>query len=191
MLLCCVIFSNTLAAQQTKNLLYIDAGLGGGDVLSTKAGLNYVFNESNVFSFTLYQHFKTTVNYPADYNGGGILLQSNIPKDYMTIGVLMYGKMLYSKVQNIRYNLKAGIAIGYVTNKINFRHSSGGWFQSNYDYDTKNNRIAGIVLNPTIEFPFNHACGLSFGLFSAITTEMSSFGIEGNILLGKVRNRRE
>ncbi len=183
-----VIFAINCFAQQ-QNLLYMEAGAGGGTHVSFKFGLNYVFYESNVVSALLFSNFKNDPSVPGDYQRD---LFGGRPKDYMTIGAFMYGKMLYSIDREVRYNLRGGLALGNVTTPVNFRkrYTYSYLFGSNYDYDQDTKNTAGVVLNPTIEFPFGRAFGLSVGLFSVISAEMSSFGVEGSMLIGRVRHKR-
>ena len=109
-----VLFSYNAIAQQRINRLYIEAGLGGGNVFSVKGGLNYVFHETNVLSITFYGNYKTSSNTPADYSGGMFDIFRK-PKDIMVTGSLMTGKIFYSHSKDIRYILKGGIALGNLT----------------------------------------------------------------------------
>ena len=108
---------------------------------------------------------------------------------------LMYGKVFFYKNHyKVRYTLKGGIALGDAMTPTNYRSINLGTYSYNFgpDYNYSYHTVFnyGIVLNPTIELPISRGFGFSFGAFSIINPISSSVGLEANLLIGKLRNKR-
>jgi hypothetical protein len=88
--------------------------------------------------------------------------------------------------------LKGGFFMGTYEYPDNFvpQQSSGMFFtSSNYSFEYKTDKVFAAKISPTIELPSRFA-GLSIGLFGLIVPKSSTAGLQINVLLGKVRNRR-
>jgi len=172
---------------------YLEEGVGGGTHFSAKVGFGGVIKKVNNFSLSMYYLSRRSNNAPADYHPGLVFFGDGRPQTITELICPMYGKVFYMANSNSRFVVKGGLAIGSVINPVNFvpAHSTSWLYLGpNYIYSTNTDITAGIVLNPSIELPVCRVFGLSFGMYCVFTSKSSSIGLEGNILLGVVRNKK-
>lgn len=169
---------------------YSEFGLGGGTGYSAKLALNFIINKNSFFSLSYYYISNKASTTPPDYEPGLVIFGDATPQQTASLACPMYGRVLYTPKRNTRFILKGGFALGRVSTPENFVPVNPGWLGPNYDYSISHDFTAGIILNPSMEVPFGRVFGMSFGLYSILTSQVSSTGVEVNFLLGKLRNKK-
>ena len=187
-----LLYSCGAYCQSNNAFIYGETGIGYGSHFSVKAAVNSIFDSNRIISVGYYLNARPAPGVPSDYYGG---IFGSKPQQTLNMLVLMYGEVFFDKNHfKVRYTLKGGIALGNAKTPTNYTSNNLGTYiynlgpDYNYSYHTVFNY--GIVLNPTIELPISRGFGFSFGAFSIINPISSSVGLEANMLIGKLRNRR-
>jgi len=173
---------------------YSEFGLGGGTDHSAKLSLDFIINKNNFFSLSYYSISNNASTTPPDYEPGLTFFGNDLPQQTTSLVCPMYGRVLYMPGKNTRFILKGGLALGRVSTPENFVPLvPQGWFWlgPNYTYNINHEFTAGIILNPSVEIPFGRVFGMSVGLYSILTSQISSTGLEVNFILGKLRNKKK
>lgn len=137
-------------------------------------------------------------NKPSDYEAGEniftIFSSGNVIYDDVTAYSFRALKLFATNKKMIRFGLEAGpslvktkIAENFVPNPDPCDLFGCG---PNYYYEQVTSQSMGVSLKGRAEFPFTVPFGLAVGLVTNINSQRSYFGIEGQILLGYVRDRR-
>ena len=167
-------------------LIYGETTIGPGNYASANMALNVFVARDNILSLQYAYGSHIAPNVPSDYNGG---LLGSAPEQSITSLGLCYGKVIRSGSPYVRYTIKGGISAGYLHTPTNFQADNSGWFGANYNYATRNQFLAGLVLNPSVEFPLTRHFGFTLGGYANINAWSSVFCIRGGIIFGKLRNR--
>ena len=171
-----------------KLFIYTEFGGGYGNMGSAKFGINAIYN-GFTYGICFYgQHIQADY-VPPDYGSGLVILGPNQPQQYLRSTCFTFGKVFYMGDPHIRLVMKGGLALSSYEYPDYYTRVTPGWFDSNYQIDWANKSALGLYINPTMEFPLSAAFGLSVGGWANINAVKSSFGVEGNILLGRVRAR--
>ncbi len=146
---------------------------------------------NNLLTFGFYYYKRTSPECPADYHDEKSKFlnpfASNIHplQEFKMLGA-MYGRVIYTSSEKLRFTLKVGIQAGMESNHINFVYCGGN---PNYTSSHENNISAGILLNPVMELPLSRHFGFNLGLSANVNPTVSVFGIHVGIILGKLRNK--
>ncbi len=165
--------------------IYGDIGGGYGTHGSFNMTMNVIDKKDNVFSLAYCFSSHRDPKMPADYHPG---LFGFYPQQTLSMFGLMYGKAYSRSSSVVRFIVRGGLSFGTASTPDNYQ-LSGGWFDSNYDYGTRKEFCAGIILNPTMELPLGRKAGLSLGFYGNINYVSPVFGLEGTMIFGKLRNR--
>ncbi len=170
--------------------IYGELGGGYGNFSTFKAAINGIYNNDYCFGIAYYGQSRRADNIPADFNPGLDYLIVQRPQQTLNTINITAGKVILTQYKMIRYLLKGGISIGYCKTPANYTESSNGYLlSSNYDVTYDSKMAVGLVLNPTVEFPFCPGFGLNLGLTCNLNTSQSYFGAEAGLIFGKTRNR--
>ncbi|MGB0175719.1 MAG: hypothetical protein ACPF9D_01045 [Owenweeksia sp.] len=165
--------------------------LGNYTVLNT--GINYIHKGYSLeFGYShLYRKSPSTPDdfdpwldlYPLPPNQGSYY-------DQLRSAELLFGKVINTRSELVRFNLKAGLIHSRITKVVNWRKEStlttlGSY--DYYDYDLKNYQRLGFVIKPTIEFPFFQVVGLSVSPYAVLNNKAQAYGMQMNFLLGYLR----
>ena len=186
-ILVCLVPLSCLGRGSNDVYIYGEAGGGGGNFASGKFGVNAIY-QNLCFGISYYGQFANAQNVPPDYDPG-LVIFNRLPQQTLNFVCFTAGWVVYAHNPRIRYLLKGGLALGSSTLPDTYTPVYYGYFGPNYDVSYQTIFLAGLHLNPTIEFPLTRGFGLSVGLWSNINTVRSSYGIEGNILFGRLRGR--
>ena len=165
--------------------IYGDIGGGYGTHGSFKMTMNVIDKKDNVFSLAYCFSSHRDPKMPADFHPG---LFGLYPQQTLSMVGLMYGKAYSRSSSVVRFIVRGGLSFGVASTPDNYQ-LSGGWFDSNYDYGSRKEFCAGIILNPTMELPLGRKAGLSLGFYGNINYVSPVFGLEGTMIFGKLRNR--
>ena len=174
--------------------LYFEVGAGTGNFNTLKFGVNTIIKQKHCVSLLAYVHWKVIEDYPADFTpgwGAGIEPGKGYPINSVIYGAATYGRII--KVdEEVRFNLKGGVAAGAYSEPVNFRRIGFQLFDfddRNYSYDRQSQFLLGILLNPTMEFTFTRGWGLNVGISSCLNNSKSTIGIEVGTIFGKLGRR--
>ena len=190
LLLVCCFIAVAGVAQHNNLFVYGEVGGGEGNFATTKIGINAIYKDF-AFGIGHYSQWADAPDVPSDYNTGIHVFGSNKPQQTLSTYCFTAGKVFYTKSKNIRYVAKAGISWGNLELPDTYTKVSYGFMESNYQVAYKDVAALGIVLNPTVEFSLTRHFGFSAGLWANVNTARSTFGVEGNIIFGRLRNWRK
>jgi hypothetical protein len=189
LLLICSSFSanaqDSASYKPSGTFIYGDIGGGYGTHGSFNMTMNVIDKHDNIFSLAYCFSSRRDNQRPGDYKPG---LLDFYPQRTVSMYGLMYGKVFHLPNSVARFIVRGSITAGIATYPENYTASSG-WFSSNYDYTTRREFCAGLMLNPMIELPVHSKSGFSFGLYGNINYVSPVFGLEGTMLFGKLRNK--
>ena len=185
---CTLVFllSITSYAQTGNVFVYGETGLSLGTHTSGKLALNAIINKS-IFSVAYFGSARKSPTVPADF-------QPFLWDDAQTVSViaLMYGRVIYTQNNAVRYNIKGGIGIGKTMTPMNFVKANHGYLLgSGYDFERHEEQIVGLILNPCVELPFSRGFGFNFGAYANVNLVSPVAGIEATMAFGYLRKVRK
>ncbi len=185
----------------TGPFIYSEIGVATAKIPTFKVTVNAIFNRNDFISLGYYYNWRPATQLPADFDPGFDWGRKNeLPVKTSSMCGIMYGKVIFTKSRFVRYVLKGGISIGTVTFPSGFKeatvtHSWGLWrgdhWSSNYTWYDEKKIVAGLIVNPTIEFPLTRGLGISAGLYGNLVPLASTAGIDVSIIFGRVRGRKQ
>ncbi len=175
-----------------RNIYYGETSIGGGNFFMIKGGLNHVMGKT-VIETTVNLHLAGASDVPADYYRAGLHeWVSGHPMQTLVGFDILAGRIINFGNRRTRLALKGGISFGLYTAPTGYsRVIPYDSTRDNYDITYRSKFAPGLVLNPTIEFPFIPYCGVAAGAYLNLNAYRSSAGIEASLLFGKIRNKRK
>lgn len=170
---------------------YMQMGAGGGSFSTLNIGGTIEYNNWAVTYDHIEQNRKAD-NIPADYLFFGIS-----PQQLLEGSCIEGARIIYFAGNRLRFLARGGAFIGSHTFPEKFIKSTPlpvflfPPFPSNYDIEFQTNDATGVVLHPTLEWPYTVPFGMSLGGRIIITGTKSTVAIDFNILLGKVRRSKK
>jgi hypothetical protein len=172
----CLFYSVCLYSQaENRYHIYTDIWIGLGTSFDLSADINYMFRSGYSIGISHTDQFIHCPDVPKDYKSG---MFGGVPMIKINSFSIMAGKLINTKTDNIKINLRAGIFMGDCTEPVNFRYISGWGFGTNYTYDKKKTHISGVVLNPRYELIFRRKFGFTLGLYSCISSVRTTVSAE-------------
>lgn len=191
--------ATTGVAQLSKpasNGYYGQIALGNGSHNIFNVSLNHINKRGFSVSFHNTIETRNSKNVPSDYEPGWmVIFGDGIPNVTLTIGTLMFGKVLEDKSRLFQFDLRGGICYGAIERPVNFVKKSSNSFlfgqSSHYEYEIKKNNFIGLVVNPTVNLNVAKYVGFSAGIRSNINAQTVTMGAEFGLMLGFIRTPRQ
>ena len=173
-------------------LIYASSKVTVGNYIGGGITLDVIRNNKYSLGMGYYEQEKKPGNLPSDYELGIFNLFTfglGGVRDNIKTASFTLGKVFYNKSNSaIRYNLKGGITYSVIKTPTNWVwHNYGLFSLENYTYDYEKNNEIGMLINPTIDFPFLKFLGFCAGPYVFMNPQAISYGIELTTLIGYVR----
>ena len=198
-----------------ETFVYGELGGGFGDFSAARGALNVIYGKSSIITIGGNHFSRIAPGQPSDFRS---VMGRNLYQTFNSTD-LMYGKLINCNNPKVRFILRGGISVGTFSNPTNFAYQPGtsGSFNGNligpltyalgpigllagilastggtsasYSYTTDKQSTAGLVFHPTIEFPLSGGFGFSAGAYGNINSNQNIFGVDANIIFGKIRSR--
>jgi len=182
--------------QDKSDNIYLETGFGTGSYSSFNIGIDMLVYETHMFTISYSIQSRISSATPPGYQAGFSFSGGDqSPIDQLQLVYFIYGKVLYIPGFTPRFALRGGIVVGNYFHPVNFVHvnpAAGSWFSIFPPYDTytmEKDFTTGLILNPTVELPFTSVLGILGGVFSIISTQTNSYGVNINIMLGSLRDK--
>lgn len=178
---------------------YVGVNGGKGMTSDFHTDLSIVTKSDYVYNIFYLSQNKKSPSLPPDFIYGGLkIFGDGIPRINICTFGFSCGKLINTKYNSIKINLRGGFLIGEIFKPYNFvprqSQSSGMGFNfnlnSNYTYDIKKEYIYGLFLNPGIEFMFSRFLGIRAGICANINLIESTVGGELGIIFGRLKTNK-
>lgn len=186
----------TCSAQQSdKPLVYVNGGISAGNLSGGQLGVSLMIQHKYSFQLEYQGIARFAKETPPDYSGGFISLlfiNVNAPRDRIESFRFMAGLGNKLKMkQKVRFNFKAGISYITIDRPFNWAKDNlnGLILVPNYTWEHRRNHQFGLIIKPEFEFIFHNFVGGAIAPYGEIASDISSFGLTLNLLLGKVEQR--
>ncbi len=173
-------------AQAKKLFIYGELGIGLGNFSGGKFALNTIF-DNNIITAGFWPDFRRSPQCPADYSS---LFSNSVSQTITTFG-LLYGKVLYTHNNAVRYTFKGGIGGCRVVSPSNFVRQYNTWFGPNYSFERREETSVPLILNPSMELPYSRGFGFNFGIYGNVNLISPSVAVEANMIFGYLRKRHK
>ncbi len=197
-----LLVSTMASAQFAENhFIYIDLGVPvasnySGSVID--ADLNYIYKQKYTFEFGFSFLYRESESQPEDYNYDPFIdlwPTEQSPFDQIYSFKLLTGRLIKTKSKLVRFNLKGGLSYSRFIKVTSWEKvTRSGFFGSSYeDYDYELEKLEGfgLVIEPSIEFPLTRVVGLSVSPFAYLSNQASAYGLNLEIMLGYLRDKRK
>lgn len=186
--------SNHIATAQQRIYGYLQTGGGWGNYNTLNIGGTFIYHNWGL-TYDYVRQNKDAENVPADDHP---LFSLWGPVQQTLHGSCIEAvRVGYIPKSRLRFLARAGVFIGGHTFPKFFPSPppAPSWFSLNlgsgYDIIWQTDRVAGIVVHPTIEWAAGSVFGLSSGIRVIITGQYNTVAIDFNVLPGKVGNTRK
>lgn len=166
----------------------LSGGVGVGSHVNLRASTDFVLPGNFSMGLTLQSHQRTAPGRPYDCD----MVLSDDPgnprESMVSVGGLL-GYVRFDKFQKRRYHLRTGFVVNYHRQITNFRpanYSVDVW-GPNYTYDSERSANFGVLIEPRVEFLNSQTIGLAVGLYANLNPVASSWGINLDFLIGRLK----
>ncbi len=173
-------------AFSNKLFIYGELGIGIGNFSGGKLAVNTIFDK-NIITAAFWPDFRRSPECPSDYTA---LFGNSVSQTMTTFG-LMYGRVLYTHNNAVRYTFKGGIGAGRVVSPTNFVRQYNLWLGPNYHFERREENSVSLILNPSVELPYSRGFGFNFGLYGNINLINPSVAAEANMVFGYLRKKHK
>ena len=176
-----------------RNAIYLTGGLNGGNFWGMNLNLNYILDNTYSFQAGISGLFREPKSKPDDFSSGltGLFtfgLSNLLYYDEMDNYHILFGKIVKTNKNIIRFNIAGGIGYTYLTEATNWKRVTEFTLGENYTYDIEKHGSVSFIINPKIEFPIIRYFGATLSPILQLNKDRTYIGIGFDLMLGLLRD---